>query len=71
MAVNGRANGITRGDVMQIGDRFAVPDASDVIKQVLEVVAKWRSFADEALVPDATADQIAADIDTWSGPLLA
>ena len=71
MAVNGRANGITRSDVMQVGDRFAVPGASDVIKQVLEVVTKWRSFADEAGVPDATADQIAADIDTWSKPLLA
>jgi serine/threonine-protein kinase HipA len=71
MAVNGRASGISRSDVMQVGDRFAVPGASDVIKRVLEVVAKWRSFAEEALVPDATADQIAADIDTWSGPLLA
>ena len=71
MAVNGRANGITRSDVMQVGDRFAVPGASDVIKQVLEVVAEWRSFAEEALLPDAAADQIAADIDTWSGPLLA
>jgi serine/threonine-protein kinase HipA len=71
MAVNGRAKGITRSDVMEVGDRFAVPDASDVIKQVLEVVTKWRSFADEARVPDATANQIAADIDTWSKPLLA
>ncbi len=71
MAVNGRANGITRGDVMQVGDRFAVPDASDVVEQVLEAVAKWRTFADEARVPDATADQIAADIGTWSRPLLA
>ena len=71
MAVNGRANGITRSDVMQVGDRFAVPGASDVIKQVLEVVAEWRSFAEEALLPDAAADQIAADIDIWSGPLLA
>jgi serine/threonine-protein kinase HipA len=71
MAVNGRANGITRGDVMQVGDRFAVPGATRVVERVLEAVAKWRTFADEARVPDATADQIAADIDAWSKPLLA
>ena len=71
MAVNGRANRITGGDVMQVGDRFAVPDASRVVEQVLEAVAKWHTFANEARVPDATADQIAADIDTWSRPLLA
>ena len=71
MAVNGRTSGITRSDVMEVGDRFAVPDASGVVEQVMEVVAKWRTFADEARVPDATADQIAADIDTWSTPLFA
>ena len=71
MAVNGRTAGITRGDVMQVGDRFAVPAASDAYEQVLEAVAKWRTFADEARVPVATADQISADIDAWSEPLLA
>lgn len=69
MAVNGRATGITRRDVMEVGDRFAVPGASDLVEQVLEATAKWRTFAEEARVPEATADRIAADIDTWSRPL--
>ncbi|EQD49807.1 HipA domain-containing protein, partial [mine drainage metagenome] len=46
MAVNGRANGITRRDVLEVGDRFAVPEASGVVEAVLEAVARWRTFAD-------------------------
>ena len=70
MAVNGHAVGITRSDLMQVGDLFAVPAASDVYEEVLKAVAMWRSFADEASVPDETTNQIAADIDAWSRPLL-
>jgi serine/threonine-protein kinase HipA len=71
MAVNGRSAGIGRIDVMEVGDRFAVPGASGIVEQVLEAVAKWRTFADEAGVPEATAQHIAADIDMWSAPLRA
>jgi serine/threonine-protein kinase HipA len=71
MAVNGRFVGIGRADVMKVGDRFAVPGASHILEQVLEAVAKWRTFADEARVPEATTEHIAADIDLWSAPLRA
>jgi serine/threonine-protein kinase HipA len=71
MAVNGRANGITRADVMEVGDRFAVPAASDNVERVLESVAKWRTFADEARVPETATERIATDITTWSSPLRA
>jgi hypothetical protein len=54
-----------------VGDRFAVPAASRVYREVLEAVARWRTFADEASLPDVTTKQIAADIETWSAPLLA
>ena len=66
MAVNGRTTAITRADVTEVGDRFAVPAASDVVEQVLEAVAGWSTFADEARVPGGTARQIAVDIDAWS-----
>jgi serine/threonine-protein kinase HipA len=69
MAVNGHRIGITRTDVMAVGDRFAVPGATDIVASVLDAVAKWPVFAAEAGVPDATAAQIAADIDRWAGPL--
>ena len=51
------------------GDRFAVPGASGIVEQVLETVTKWRTFADEVRVPEATTEHIAADIDRWSAPL--
>jgi serine/threonine-protein kinase HipA len=69
MAVNGRTTGIGRADVMEVGDRFAVPAASDTVDRVLDAVAQWRTFADDAGVPDITTRRIAADIDTWSSPL--
>ena len=69
MSVNGRSLGIGRTDVMEVGDRFAVPGTSDIVERVLEAVAKWRTFADEAGVPEETMEHVAADIDTWSAPL--
>ncbi|HWF15044.1 MAG TPA: type II toxin-antitoxin system HipA family toxin [Acidimicrobiales bacterium] len=71
MAVNGHAVGIGRRDVLDVGDRFAVPAASDAYDEVLDAVAQWRTFANEAGVPEVTAQQIAADIDEWSKPLRA
>ncbi len=69
MAVNGRTTGITRADVREVGDRFSVPDASGVIEQVLDAVAKWSTFAEQAGVPEATTDHISRDIEIWSSPL--
>ena len=71
MAVNGRTVGITHADVMQVGDLFAVPAASDVYEEVLTAIARWPTFADEAGVPEVTTEQISADIGAWSKPLLA
>lgn len=71
MAVNGHRSAISRTDVMEVGDRFAVPGASGIVEQTLGAVAKWRTFADEACVPEAAAEPIALDIDTWSAPLRA
>ena len=66
MSVNGRSTRITRTDVAEVGDRFRVPGATDIVAQVLEAVSKWPIFADEAGVPEATAQQVGLDIDTWS-----
>lgn len=69
MAINGRTTGITRADVREVGDRFAVPGASAIIDQVLGIVAEWPTFAAEAGVPSETRDYIAFDIEAWSAPL--
>lgn len=69
MAVNGRTTGIARADIREVGDRFSVPSASDIAAQVLDAVAKWSAFADQAGVPEATSDHISRDIEAWSSPL--
>ncbi|MHB1988923.1 MAG: type II toxin-antitoxin system HipA family toxin [Acidimicrobiales bacterium] len=69
MAVNGRTTGITRADIREVGDRFSVPAASNIIEQVLDAVGSWTAFADTAGLPDATTDRISDDIEAWSAPL--
>ena len=69
LAVNGRTSDITRSDVREVGDRFAVPGASAIVEQVLHAVAQWPSFAAEAGVPAETSAHIERDIATWSSPL--
>lgn len=70
MAVNGRVTGITRSDVVEVGDRFAVPQISDAIDQVLDATSGWATFASKAGVPKPIARSVARDIKQWSLPLL-
>ena len=69
MAVNGRTSGITRADVLEVGDRFSVPGVSDIVQQVLATVTRWPEFAEQAEVPTATNQHVARDIAVWSAPL--
>ena len=69
MAVNGSRTDITRADVDQVGDRFAVPAASQIVGRVLDAVARWPSFADSAGVPQAAVRDVAAHLETSSSPL--
>lgn len=69
MAVNGKSVGIDRDDVNSVADRFAVPGSAGIMEQVLSAVDEWMSQAEEAGVPEAVAQGIAANIDAWSKPL--
>jgi len=69
MAVNGRTTDIERSDILQVGDRFAVPGATEIIDQVIDAVTRWASFASEAGVPGAIIENIARDIEMWARPL--
>lgn len=70
MAVNGHTTAITRADLLEVGDRFNVPGAAELIDEVLDAAANWRTFADEAGVPEQTAAYVADDIAASSAPLL-
>jgi serine/threonine-protein kinase HipA len=62
MAVNGRTIGITRADIAQVGDRFAVPNASAILGRVLDAVDSWAEFATKAQVGQAAMDEVGSNI---------
>ena len=65
MSVNGRFDGIGRGDLEEVGDRFAVPGYRAVIGEVLDAVARWEDFAGQAGVSDAHVARIRGDLDRY------
>jgi serine/threonine-protein kinase HipA len=69
MAVNGSTTGITRADVAEVGDRFAVPNASGILGQVLDAVDSWTEFADKAQVGPAAKDEVGSNITTMTALL--
>jgi serine/threonine-protein kinase HipA len=69
MAVNGSTTGITRADVTEVGDRFAVPNASGILGQVLDAVDSWTEFADKAQVGPAAKEEVGSNITTMTALL--
>jgi serine/threonine-protein kinase HipA len=69
LAVNSKRTAIGRDDVDSVADRFGVPSASRIVEEVLSAVEEWPRHADEAGVPEAVAQTVAAHIDAWSKPL--
>jgi serine/threonine-protein kinase HipA len=51
MSVNGKFEGIGRADLLELADRFVVPSPGRVIAEVLDVVGRWPTFAEQAQVP--------------------
>ncbi|MGA1837917.1 type II toxin-antitoxin system HipA family toxin [Herbiconiux sp. 11R-BC] len=60
MSVNGEFGRITREDLLVVADRFQVPDRAEVISQVVDAIAGWRGFADEAGITAADSARIEA-----------
>lgn len=69
MSVNGQFAGITAEDLAIVGDRFAVPTARDIVRQVLDAVDSWTEHATEAGVGPAAHAEVAANIASMSAPL--
>jgi serine/threonine-protein kinase HipA len=61
MSVNGRFQGITRADLLDVADRFGVQSARSILDEILDAVARWSDFAAEAEVPLEMTAAIAAD----------
>lgn len=63
MTVGGKRTGITVADLVELGDRFAVPGYRAAIGDVTTAVARWREHAEAAGVPGDRASAIAGVLD--------
>jgi serine/threonine-protein kinase HipA len=69
MAVNGQFTGITAEDLAIVGDRFEVPAARAVVRQVIDAVDSWSEHADAAEVGPAARAEVAANIASMTARL--
>lgn len=58
MSVNGKFDGITRADLLEIAGRNNIRNASQIIDEVCDVCANWPNVAKDCGVPSAMIDQI-------------
>jgi serine/threonine-protein kinase HipA len=65
MSVNGKFDGIDRADLLELADRFLVPSANRVVREVLEAVAGWSRYADQAGVEVEARQRIEAAIERF------
>lgn len=60
-SVNGKFQGITREDCLQLASRFGVPRAKAIIDEVKDALRTWKDAANEAGISEAEADRVSTD----------
>lgn len=58
MSINGKFDGITRSDLLEIAKRNNIKDAAEIIDQVSTIASGWGRIARECGVPDIMVDTI-------------
>lgn len=58
LSINGKRQGITRDDLLEVGRKMNVKKAPVIISQVSGVVARWNEFAEQTKVAVALRDAI-------------
>lgn len=66
MSVNGKFGGIHRADMLEVAERYLVPDAKVILDQVEAACSNWLSFAAEAGLPIDEVARVGADIHSLS-----
>jgi serine/threonine-protein kinase HipA len=61
MSVNGKFQDITRGDLLEVADRFGVRKPQDALADVRAAMDNWSSFAADAGIPSSLTDRVAKD----------
>ena len=62
MSVNGKFQQIRREDLLIVADRFQIPAASQLLKEVREVVGQWPDFARQANLQGAVSERISEQL---------
>jgi serine/threonine-protein kinase HipA len=58
LSINGKRQGITRDDLMEVGRQMNVKKAPAIISQISEAVARWNEFAEQTKVEVQLRDAI-------------
>lgn len=59
MAVNGKRENINRNDLLQVANSISLKKAKEIIGEISAVQQSWKTYAQEAGIPEKQADQIA------------
>lgn len=59
MSINGKRDDFTRADMLSVAKQFGIKGAEGILSQVIDTVARWPEFANEAGVPEDLMKQIA------------
>lgn len=62
MSVSGRFRDITRANLLEVAERYLVPDAKAILDQVAGACAQWKRCAKEAELPADEVARVGADI---------
>jgi serine/threonine-protein kinase HipA len=62
LSVNGKFDEISRADLLEVADRFAVRRAAQLLSEVRDAVEGWNHFAKEAGVTSSARDRVASDL---------
>ena len=58
LSINGKRQGITRDDLLEVGRQMNVKKAPAIVQQIAETVAKWHEFAEQVKVDAKLRDAI-------------
>ena len=66
MSINGKFDGITKGDLQVFARQNNIKEASGIIEEICEVASRWVRWADECGVPRKMSEAIASDFQMLS-----
>jgi serine/threonine-protein kinase HipA len=59
LSLNGKRDHFTRADLIALGDSISLTKPADIIQHILDTVAQWPQFAEQAGLKNETMREIA------------